>query len=161
MSPSLAINWIAVTGRATDLGSLSRHELDRMHRRAQRNLAQRKRVSKPRLRAGAGHDPLPDLESTRVENVSLLSVRVVDQRDPGRTVRIVLDLLHRPRHSVLVTAKIDLPVPTLVTATTTPVGNPAMMIPPAFFDSPSVSDFSGSERVTSSKLIPTGNGLLP
>ena len=39
----------------------------------------------------AGDDRLADLEPVRREDVALLAVRVVDQRDAGRPVRVVLD----------------------------------------------------------------------
>ena len=54
-------------------------------------------------------------------DVPLLAVRVVQQRDAGRAIRIVLDRIDLGRHAILVAAEIDQPQLPLVTAAAKPV----------------------------------------
>ena len=46
------------------------------------------RVAEPDVRAGAGHHRVAHLQPARVEDVALLAVRVGDQRDARRAVRV-------------------------------------------------------------------------
>ncbi len=78
-----------------------------MHVGAERDLTERKRVSKPRVGSSSAHDPVANRKSFRVDDVALLSVLVFDERDARRAIRIVLDVLHRCRHAVLVALEID------------------------------------------------------
>ena len=43
-------------------------------------------------------------QAERMQDVSLVAVRVDDQRDPGRPVRVVLDRRHATRHTLVVAA---------------------------------------------------------
>src|SRR5262249_12567608 len=66
------------------------------------------------------------------EDVALLAVGVVQQRDPRRPVRVVLHVSHPRRHPVLVgPAEVDQAVGTLVAAALMPRGDPPMHIPAA------------------------------
>jgi hypothetical protein len=51
-----------------------------------------------------------------MDDVALLAVLVLHERNARRAVRVVLDVLHDGRHVVLVALEIDDPVLTLVTA---------------------------------------------
>ena len=69
-------------------------ELDVVHRRAERDaleghgVARRGRDILPRLHRGA------DRQADRAEDVTLLTVLVLDQGDPAGAVRIILDRDH-------------------------------------------------------------------
>ncbi len=82
-------------------------------------------------------------QAHRLQNVALLAVGIVQQRDSRRTVRIVFDGRHLGRDSRLVAPEIDRPVAPRVPAAAMPdVISPWELRPPVrFFDS--VSDFSG------------------
>ena len=56
-----------------------------------RDVPQGQRVARRELGLGAGADRVPDLQADRREDVALLAVRVLEQRDARRAVRIVLD----------------------------------------------------------------------
>src|SRR4029077_7528081 len=61
----------------------------------------------------------------------LLAVRVVDQRNPGAAVRIVLDLRHPARDAELVALEVDPPVHPLVAAPLVAHGDVALVVPAA------------------------------
>ena len=63
------------------------------------------------------------------DDVALLAVGVVQQRDPRRAVRVVLDVRDLGRHAVLVVAtEVDDAVGALVTAALVPGGDPALVV---------------------------------
>src|SRR6185503_9590862 len=76
---------------ARELGSLAGPQLDGMDVRARRDVAERQRVARPDVHAGARLDRRADPQPRGREDVRLRAVRVVEQRDPGRAVRVVLD----------------------------------------------------------------------
>src|SRR6185437_7479685 len=78
-------------GRARHLRALARLELDRVDERARRDVLQRQRVADPDVRGWPGLDGRPDPQLRGREDVALRTVRVVEQRDPRRPVRVVLD----------------------------------------------------------------------
>src|SRR4029079_15967067 len=66
---------------------------------------------------------------TRGDDVALLGVRVVQQRDPRGAVGVVLDVGDLRRDAVLVvTTEVDDPVGPLVTAALVPGGDPALVV---------------------------------
>jgi hypothetical protein len=86
--------------------------------RADRDVAQRQVVAGLDVRRRAGLDPVALGEPGRAEDVALLPVGVVQQSDPGRAVRVVLDVRDRRGDAVLVvTAEVDHAVRPLVAAT--------------------------------------------
>ena len=95
------------TGRTRHLRALARPQLDGMHRRARRNVLQRQRVAHQDVRIGTGGHRRANLQANRLQDVALLAIRVVHQRDAGRTVRIVLNGRHTSRNSVLVALEVD------------------------------------------------------
>src|SRR5206468_82668 len=66
-------------------------ELHVVHRGAERDLEQRHRVPDPDVRAWTGDDGVAYGEALGGQDVALLAVRVVQQRDARRAVGIVLD----------------------------------------------------------------------
>src|SRR6266566_9779226 len=95
------------SGRARPFAPCTRLQLDAVHVGAERDLAQWKCVADPAVRALAGDDLVPNRKSLRVQDVALLSILVLDERDARGTVRIVFDLAHRRRHPVLVALEVD------------------------------------------------------
>src|SRR5439155_25152969 len=65
----------------------------------------------------------------RGEDVSLVAVRVVEQRDPGAPVGVVLDRGDLRRHAVLVPLEIDRAVLALVSAALVASGDAAVHVP--------------------------------
>src|SRR5206468_867936 len=78
-------------------------QLDVVHHRARRDVLERERVPRPDVRVRARLDLGADLEPRGREDVRLLAVRVVQQRDPGGAVRVVLDRGDLRRDAVLAT----------------------------------------------------------
>ena len=76
----------------------------------------RQRVADENVSVRTAHDRLPDREPDRLDDVALLAVRIVDQRDAGAAVRIVLDRRHGARNPELVALEVDEPQLLLVTA---------------------------------------------
>src|SRR5439155_3958637 len=61
---------------------------------------------------------------------SLVPVRVVEQRDPGAPVGVVLDRGDLGRHAVLVPLEVDDPILALVAPTLVTSGDAAVHVPP-------------------------------
>jgi hypothetical protein len=68
-----------------------------------------------------------------MKDISPFTVSILNQGDPGRPVRVVLDRSNDPRHSQLVPFPVDLPILPLMTASPTPSGDVAVMVPSARF----------------------------
>src|SRR5450755_811743 len=119
-------------GRPGDLGAATGPQLDRVHHGAGRDVAQREAVAGLDVRARAVLHQVALLHALRGEDVALLPVGVVQQRDPGGPVRVVLDVRDLGRHAVLVRpAEVDQPVRALVPAALVPGGDPAVHVPAA------------------------------
>jgi hypothetical protein len=116
------------TGRAAHLRALARLQLDRVHHRTDRDGTQRQRVARLDVGVLARDDDVADLEVQRRDDVPLLAVRVVQQRDASRAIRIVLDGRHRRRHRHLVALEVDQAVVALVTAAALVRGDAAVAV---------------------------------
>src|SRR3954447_7957893 len=119
----------AGTRGAGDLGPATGPELDGVHHGADRDVAKRQAV--PRLDVGRGTvlDPVALLEPVRRDDVALLAVGVVQQRDPRGAVRVVLDVRDLGRHAVLVVAtEVDHPVGALVATALVTGRDPARVV---------------------------------
>src|SRR5262249_58938117 len=100
-----------VAGRAGDLGAAARTQLDAVDGRTDGDVAQRQVVAHldVGVRTGLEHRALAQV--LRRDDVALLAVGVVQERDPGRAVRVVLDVRDLRGHAVLVVAtEVDEPV---------------------------------------------------
>src|SRR5688572_12557752 len=122
----LGDNLRAVAGAANDLAALLRLELDVVHRGAQRHLREWNRVTDADIRARTADHAVTLLQALRVQDVALLAIRVLNQGDIRRTIRIVFDLRDLPRHAVLVALEVDAAIHALGATTTTTRGNAAM-----------------------------------
>jgi hypothetical protein len=103
-------------GAPRELASPSRLQLDVVDERARRDVGERERVAGLDVRRGPGLDSRADAEAGRREDVGLGAVRVVEERDARRPVRVVLDRGHLRGHAVLATLEVDDPVAALVAA---------------------------------------------
>ena len=100
-----------------------------MHGGTDRDVAQRQVVARLDVGADAGLHTVAPLEVLGRDDVPLLAVGVVQQRDAGGAVRVVLDVRDLRRHAVLVVAtEVDDPVGALVTATLVTGGDPALVV---------------------------------
>jgi len=70
----------------------------------------------------------PTLSPLRRDDVALLTVAVMDERDAGRPVRVVLDAGDAARHAVLVPLEVDDPVHALVAAAAVAHRDPALVV---------------------------------
>src|SRR6185369_12967306 len=96
-------------------------------RGADRDVAQRQVVAGLDVRARTGLDAVALLEVLRADDVALLPVGVVQQRDPSRPVGVVLDVRDLGRDAVLVRpTEVDYAVLTLVPAALVPRGDLAV-----------------------------------
>src|SRR5881396_1805021 len=116
---------------ARELAAAPDLELHVVHRGAERDLEQRHRVPDPDVRARTGHDRIADGEALRSQDVALLAVRVVQQRDARRPVRVVLDRRHLGGNAELLAPEVDPPIPALVPAALPAVGDVALVVAPA------------------------------
>src|SRR3954447_9920416 len=92
-----------------------------MHDGADRDVAQRQAVAGLDVGARTVLDPVALPQPVRREDVTLLAVLVVQQRDPGGAVRVVLDVRDPRAHAVLVVpAEVDQTVGPLVAAALVP-----------------------------------------
>jgi hypothetical protein len=115
-------------GRPTHLAALPDLELDVVHRRTQRDLAQGHRIARPHVRTRTRDDSVTLLQPLWLQDVALLAVVVLHEGDARRAVRIVLDLLDDRADAVLVALEVDDPVLPLVTAATTPHRDVAVVV---------------------------------
>src|SRR5690606_34161751 len=103
-------------GRTRDLTALARLELDVVDDRAHRHGCERHRVARLHVNRLARDHPGTAAKALRSQDVAQLAILVLDQRDEGGPVRIVLDPLDGRRHVELRTLEVDDAVRTLVTA---------------------------------------------
>src|SRR6476469_5207267 len=109
------------TSRTGDLRTATGPQLDGVDDRTGRDVAQRKVVAGLDVGAGAVLDAGTLRQLVRRDDVALLAVGVVQQRDAGGAVGVVLDVSDLGRHAVLVvTTEVDHPEGALVTATDVP-----------------------------------------
>src|SRR5207248_3578766 len=120
------------TSRATEPSASPRLHLDAVNVDAQRNSIQRQAVADVRRRVGAVFDRLADLQPIGSQDVSLLAIDKVKQRDAGIAAGIVLDRGDLRLHAVLVADEVDQAILLLVAATAMPGGDAALIVASAF-----------------------------
>src|SRR6266545_1957016 len=99
-----------------------------MDLRAERNVLQRQAVARQDVDVVARHDRVAHLQPVRLEDVALLAIRVVQQRNARRAVRVVLDRRDLRRNVFLVALEVDHPVQPLVSAAAPPGGQVALVV---------------------------------
>src|SRR5262249_52279164 len=105
------------TGRAHELSALAGLELDVVHDGTGRDEHQGQRVAGLDVRLVARNDGCTDLEADGRQDVALLAVDVLQERDARRAVRVVLDRHDLGGHVDLVTLEVDDAVAALVATT--------------------------------------------
>ena len=136
---------------ATDLPAPAWLKFNIMDNGPQWNIVKRQGVTRSNISIRSRLHPAPNSQTNRGENVSLLSVDIIQQCNASGPVRVVLDGVHRSGNAAFVRFEIELAVKPLVS---TPrrrlVMRPRLLRPPLFlFDS--IRDFSGRDLVISSK----------
>src|SRR5512140_521298 len=126
--PFLGDELAGRSGAAADLAAATRNDLQVVDVRAERDQSQRQRVPHPDFRFRPGFEPVADRESVRGDDVTLLTVRVDEQRDAGRAVRIVLDRVHPGRNAALVTPEIDQAITPPVPASAMPARDMSLVV---------------------------------
>src|SRR2546430_17001384 len=107
----------ARAGRSHELAASSQGQLDVVDRRTHRDVLEGDRVADPHRSVDARFDGVADLEAQRRQDVALLAVLVVDERDARAPVGIVLDGRDLARHPDFVALEVDLAVNLSVAAT--------------------------------------------
>src|SRR5205807_144151 len=111
-------------GRTDELTAATPLQLEVVDRGAERDALQWQSVAGDDVRGRSRDHLRSDLETVGREDVALLPVHVVKERDPGGTVRVVLDRRDARGHSHLVAAEVDDALEPLVTAAHVPRGDP-------------------------------------
>src|SRR5699024_2144701 len=116
-------------GGAAQLATATRLQLDRVHERTRGDVAQREAVTGLDVGLRTVLDLGALLEAGGRQDVALLAVHVVQQRDTSGAVRVVLDVGDLGRHAVLVVpTEVDHAVGTLVAATLVAGGDTAVAV---------------------------------
>jgi hypothetical protein len=94
-------------------------------------MPQCERIAHRQLGLRTGAHPSALLQADRRDDVALLAVGVLEQRDASGPVRVVLDRDDTGRHAQLVALPVDDAVHALVAAATMAHGDPAKVVAPA------------------------------
>src|SRR6266508_1082432 len=113
-------------GGAAELGAAARPQLHVVDDRADRDGLERQGVARLDVGTLAGLHRVADPEAGGCDDVALVAVGVVEQRDAGGAVGVVLDRGHARGHAVLVPAEVDDPVALLVPPTLVAGGDAAV-----------------------------------
>ena len=79
------------SGAADDLATLAGGQFDVVKRETERNQLEREGIADRRFGLLAGGHFVPHGETGRVQNVGFFTVGILDERETGSTVRVVLD----------------------------------------------------------------------
>src|SRR3546814_347196 len=115
-------------GGARDLRTLARLHLDAMHGRADRDVAQRQRVTGLDRRIDARDHLVAGLQALGRDDVATLAIDVAQQRNVRGAVGIVFDPLHARRDAFLVALEVDDAVMLLVATADVAGGDPAVVV---------------------------------
>src|SRR4051812_7162821 len=110
----------AGAGAARHLAPPAGLELDVVHERAGGDVLERQRIPGTDVGGRARLDDGADTQPRRSEDVALRAVGVVEQRDPRRAVRVVLDRGDLRGHAVLLALEVDDAVAPLVATALVP-----------------------------------------
>ena len=116
------------TGRAAHLSAASRLHLDAVNRGPSGDRRQGHRVAALRLDALAGFDLLTRGQPLWSEDISLLTILVLKERDAGRAVRVVLDTEDRCNLPVLRPTEVDDAIQSLMATATVPDGDLSLVV---------------------------------
>src|SRR5450432_210381 len=117
--------------RADELAALPLLQLDVVDHRAEGDVAERHRVAGLDVGVAAGDDLVADLHAVGRQDVALVAVDVVEERDARGAVGIVLDGEDDRGHADLVALPVDDAVALLMAAAPEARGDTAVVIPAA------------------------------
>src|SRR6266852_4680774 len=118
--PFLAEQLRRATRGTHGLPAASRVQLKVVHHRAGRNVANLQSIARKNVRALAGLHGGANFEPHRMDDVTLLAIGIMQQRDVGAAIRIVFDGGNLCRHTDFVAPEVHLAVLLLVTAAAMP-----------------------------------------
>src|SRR3954447_3489110 len=113
---------------AAELAAAAGRQLHVVYDRTRRDVGQRQGAAGTDVRARAGLDGVANLQASGRQDIALLAVGVVQQRDVGRAVRVVLDRGDLGRHAVLAALEVDLAVTALGAAAAMAGRDPAVRV---------------------------------
>src|SRR6185312_1726349 len=134
-------------GGTCELAALADLHLDVVDDGADRHVAERHDVARLHVDVVAGHHGVADGETLRRQDVGLLTVLILDQRDERGAVRIVFQPLDNGRHVCLPALEIDVAIGLLVAAAAEPHGDPAGVVAAA------LSELALGERLDRLALV--------
>src|SRR5579863_10060682 len=108
-----------------------RLQLDRMYNRADRNMFELQRVARFDIRLGAAFDLVANPQSLGRQDIALVAVRIMQQRDIRRSVGIVFQRRYYRRYAVAIALEIDHPQAPLMPAAAMARGHASEIIAPA------------------------------
>ena len=110
------------------LSALARIKLQIVNHRAGRNVANLQRIARQNFRARAVLHRHAHFQAHRLQNVALLAIRIMQQGNARRTVRVVFDRRHFRGNPGLLAPEIHVAVFLLVPAAAMPGGHFAVRI---------------------------------
>ena len=113
---------------ADELCALADLQLDGMDDRAERDVLQRKRVARLDISLGTRLHDIADLQAVRCEDVALLAICVVQERNACAAVRIVFNRCDAGGDAVLHTLEVDDAIEPLMTAAAMTHGQLALLV---------------------------------
>src|SRR5579875_3821702 len=102
----------------------------REHHRADGNVGQGQRVAWLDIGLRTRLHRIANFKTYRSENIPLVSVPVMEERDIGRAIRVVLDRRHGCGHAILVALKIDNPEAARMASPAEPARDTALIVAP-------------------------------
>src|SRR5690606_21460781 len=116
------------TSGTRDLSTLARLQLDTMHGRTHRNIAQRQAIAGPARPVSTGKQPIARHHALGRNDVATLTVGILQQRDVRGTVRVIFDALNDGWNAILVATKVDQTVMLLVTTADVAGGDATVVV---------------------------------
>ncbi len=105
------------SGGTNHLSPFADFEFNVVNQGANRNVPKRQCIADFNVRLRATHQLVTDFQSFWRQNVAFFTIRIEQQGNSRRTVRIVLDRCHRGRHAIFRPFEINDPVKPLMAAT--------------------------------------------
>ncbi len=136
----------SVTGAANHFAALTRRHFNIVNLETRRYRTQRHRIARLRLANSTALHPITNLYAKGSKNISLFTVRIVQQRNEAIPVRIIFDARNRSRNAVLFTLEIDNTIDTSSAAPTETRGRNAVMVPAAGLLNPLAQRILGLAR---------------
>src|SRR6478752_3017642 len=115
-------------GGANHLAAFAFAHLDVVDHRAGRDVAERQAIARANVREAAGEHGVALLQAVGREDVGLLAVGVVQERDARGAVGIVFDLRHASRNADLGALEVDQTVALLVSTPTEARGDAPVVV---------------------------------